>query len=51
MQELRHGGGAGQVLGGQMSVACAPKAAGPASGPGLCGDWHDVSSDLLVVIT
>lgn len=38
-------------VGGALAVACAPGAAGPASGPGLRGEWHDVSSDSLVVIT
>lgn len=51
LQELKHGGGSGQVLGEHMAVACAPRAAGPASGPGLRGEWHDVSSYLVVVIT
>lgn len=49
--EPGHGGRTRQVSRGHVAEACAPRAAGPASEPGLSGEWHGVEHDSLVVIT
>lgn len=51
MLEPGHGGRTRQVSRGHVAEACAPRAAGPASEPGLSGEWHGVEHDSLVVIT